>query len=150
MLNMREKSALKKKKTSIWTWLVLLLFVAWFFGQTTPQDKSTDSKTEQEKLSHVNKWTNMLEHALLKNKSNVAVDCKQKKTEDKEYILCEYSLFEIFGKRMTALFLIEGEHIYAVNGTARRKSLLKYNEISEYDVNTMGIVSVPVIINSFK
>ena len=37
------KPTQKKKKTSLWTWLVLLLFIGWFIGMVSDKEKGTST-----------------------------------------------------------------------------------------------------------
>ena len=123
---------------------IIIIMIALVNIATNDEDKPSSNKV---KTTQTNKWTDMLEFALLKNKANVGVGCKEKKIAQKTYILCEYSLFKLFGKRNFALLMREGDKLYAINGTS--KNLLKYDEIVEYDVNIQGRVDIVGIKNQF-
>ncbi len=96
------------------------------------------------------KWTDILVYALLKNKNNKAIQCKLKYIKSKNYILCDYYVGGISGYHKKALFSVSGNKIKAINGTAKQKSLLRYDEITTYNPAKDGVVDVSDILGHFN
>lgn len=96
------------------------------------------------------KWTDILVYALLKNKNNKAIQCKLKYIKSKNYILCDYYVRGTSGYHKKALFSVNGNKIKAINGTAKQKSLLRYNEITTYDPAKDGVLDVSDILGHFN
>ena len=115
-------------------------------GYKSPTSYHTATITEPKN----SKWVDMIEYALIKNKSYDAVRCKQKYIKGKDYILCDYYVGGTSGHHKKALFSLTGNKVLAINGTAKQKALLKYDEISAYDPAKDGVISVSDILGHFN
>ena len=129
-------------------WTALVLYVAFYF---VTKDNTPDPKPQtvqvQKSLNIQSKWNDMLEMVILKyDKPDDYVECRTKEVDGSRYAMCGYTKA---GYRQRPLFLIDDDHLLAVNGAAKKSMFLRYDEISKYDQNS-GQLDIPHILEAFK
>ncbi len=127
---------------------IIIIIVGVFVVYTIfrPSEQST-KKVEISKYV-VNKWDDILEYTILKHIKNIDtyVNCKSQNIDNALYTMCYY---QVSGYEKKPLFLNKGNSLKAINGTARNKIFLGYDEISEYDTNRNKSIGISYILSKF-